>query len=491
MSKGHRLKVFLLKNSTLQQTVAKNTFWLAASNMGGRLLRAVIIIYAARVLGVTEWGVFSYAITLSALMTVFIDFGINHIVVREVGKILDSQRKSQLISTAFFIKIGLLFIGILVILFAAPHFSTIPAAKAILPLIALLLAFDSLREFGFSLARASEKMEWEAGLSFVTNSVIVIFGFLFLWLAPSVQSFTLAYVIGSATGTIITFFTLRHYFFNLISNFSLPDVRFILTTAWPFAVSTLLGGLMINTDIFIISWLRSASDVGLYSAGQRIIQILYIVPSILATSALPIFGRLAIKDDQRMRQATERILGLILLLAIPLALGGFLLGPQIISLAFGEAYAGSVSSFQILALTILADFPAVILANAIFAYNKQRGLIIYSAIGGFLNVILDLLFIPYWGIAGCALSTLIAQIVSNIYLWSSLKKINPFSVGQRLYKIMVATIAMGATIVFLVSLSLHILIIIPLASLLYIASLVALKDPLLEEGRALWIASER
>lgn len=67
-----RIKSFLFENQTVRQTVAKNTFWLTVSNVGGRLLRAVIIIYAARVLGAGEWGAFSYAITLAAFLTVLL-----------------------------------------------------------------------------------------------------------------------------------------------------------------------------------------------------------------------------------------------------------------------------------------------------------------------------------------------------------------------------------------------------------------------------------
>lgn len=57
-----KIKSLPLKNKTLRQTVLKNTFWLAFLNIGGRLLRAIVIIYSARVLGAAEWGAFNYAI---------------------------------------------------------------------------------------------------------------------------------------------------------------------------------------------------------------------------------------------------------------------------------------------------------------------------------------------------------------------------------------------------------------------------------------------
>src|SRR5947208_760670 len=68
-----KIKAFLFYNRTTRQTIAKNTFWLAVSNFGGRLLRAVVIIYGARILGASEYGLFSYAITLSAFVSIFVD----------------------------------------------------------------------------------------------------------------------------------------------------------------------------------------------------------------------------------------------------------------------------------------------------------------------------------------------------------------------------------------------------------------------------------
>ena len=94
----------------------------------------------------------------------------------------------------------------------------------------------------------------------------------------------------------------------------------------------------------------------------------------------------------------------------------------------------ATAAFMILLATLAVDFPAVILANAIFAHDRQRVLVAYAAIGGFSNVALNLLLIPPFGIAGCAAATLLCQIASNAYLWGRMKKINRFSVLPHLRK---------------------------------------------------------
>jgi len=68
-----KITSFLFENRGTRQRIVKNTFWLFAGELFGRVLRAVIVIYAARALGVTEYGIFSYAVTLAAFFSIFSD----------------------------------------------------------------------------------------------------------------------------------------------------------------------------------------------------------------------------------------------------------------------------------------------------------------------------------------------------------------------------------------------------------------------------------
>jgi len=170
----------------------------------------------------------------------------------------------------------------------------------------------------------------------------------------------------------------------------------IIKTAWPFAVTSALGALLTNTDILVISWMRSASEVGIYSAAIRIVQVLYLVPVIIQLSTLPVFARLAKRDPEKFRFALERTISLIFLVSIPLSLGGMILGGGIMKLVFGSPYAVGGMALSILMLGLSFDYAGGIIGNAIFAYDHQKSLIVCSAIGGVGNVIFDLLLIPHW-----------------------------------------------------------------------------------------------
>jgi O-antigen/teichoic acid export membrane protein len=482
-----KIKSFLFTNVTNRQTFAKNAFWLAFGNIGGRLVRGAIIIYAARVLGAAGWGIFSYGITLVAFLTVFIDIGIDAILTREAAKVKgDLERRVRIISTALYIKLTLLALGVATVLFIAPHLAPLPGLVRLLPLMAAILVFDTLRNFSFAVMRSKERMEYEAMLYIFTNLSIVASGILFLHLWPTPASFTLSYATGTLLGLIATTTLLWREFIGAFSNFSKSLVWEILRAAWPFAISAVLSLLMLNTDVLVIGWFRSAEDVGLYSAAVRIIQLLYIFGGVAALSSLPIFSRFYEEDRARIRPALERILKFGFAFSLPAALGGIVAGPRLIYLFFGGAYSGATLSFQILLLTLAFNFLASILANVVFVHDKQRSLTVYMAIGGILNLTLDFLFIPRFGIVGSAFATLIAQLVADSYLWFIAWRIVRFSPHLKLGKVIFSSATAALTLYLLLKIGVTIFVAGPIAAIIYFGLLYVLKEPVFKEALAIF-----
>ncbi|MDP2598716.1 MAG: flippase [Candidatus Liptonbacteria bacterium] len=476
-----KIKNLFLQNRDTRQTVAKNTFWLSVSNFGGRFLRAILIIYAARVLGAGGWGVFSYAVSLVAFITSFTDIGINAILIREAVKAGDDSERRKVISTSFITKLAGLLLGVIAIIFITPHITNVKEVSGILSIVVFILIFDTFRDFGFYVIRSLEKMEWEAALFLFTNAAIVLLGIGFLTLSPTVKSLAYSYAIGDALGMVATLVFLGKRLSGILSNFSKSHLKTILLSAWPLAITSFLGVLMINADILVIGWLKSAEDIGLYSAAQRIVQITYLLPSIINVSVLPTFARLARKNNEKMRRVMESIVSLVFAIGIPISVGGFILGKSIILFFFGQEYVPGAPSFQILILTILADFPATILAGFLFSYDRQRTLIINGAVAGTMNILLDFLLIPRFGITGSAIATLLAQFISMRYLWWVAKRTNHFQILSHLKRVFIAAAAMAFVAFGLDLLSLNIIATIILSGSVYIGTLFLLKEPLIKE----------
>lgn len=421
-----RLQAWLFENHTLSQTIAKNTFWLFSGQMIGRLFRAAIVIYAARVLGAASWGAFSYAIGVAAFLTIFSDIGINALLTKEAAR--HPELKHKYLATAFFIKLALLAVFVTGVIIAFPHLTKIPEAAALLPIIIFVFAFDTLRDLGSALSRALEKMEIESIITIVTNFLIVVLGFLFLAVSPTSHSLALAYALGSGLGLVSIIIVLSDYFSNLRRNFTASLIKPILTTAWPFALLGIMGAIMLNTDIIMLGWMRSAEEIGYYSAAQKIVYLLYILPGLFASSIFPALSRFAQSAPEKARALLERSVALSLIAALPVALVGVIFGAPIITLLFGAAYTPAIITFQILMATILIVYPSTLIGNAVFAYDKQKTFVYIVGIAILGNVGFNLLLIPAYGIEGSAVATVLTQLITNIIIWSKMKKVNGFKI---------------------------------------------------------------
>ena len=341
----------LFKNQTLRQTVAKNTFWLTFGEIVGRILRTGVVIYAARVLGANGWGVFSYAMSLAALFTIFSDIGLSAVLIREGTK--NPEVKEKYFATTFAIKLVLIAISFAIVMFGAPHFTKIPLSTTLLLFVTLLTLFDSLRGFGVSLFRSVERMEMEAFSNIITQGILLITGILILIFYPKPENLAITYAIGSAAGLTFTVVALWPYFRKFWANFDKNLLKPILKAAWPFGVAGLLGAIMINTDTILIGWFKKAVDVGYYSAAQKPIYLLYTIPFFIAGGFFPALAKLANKDNERFKIILEKGLTFVFLLAIPFAVAIILTSGQIIHLLFGNAYFNSATilTLQLLAIT--------------------------------------------------------------------------------------------------------------------------------------------
>lgn len=485
-----KLKELLFRNRSTKQTVVKNVFWLSFSQVTSRFLRAAIIIYAARKLGVMEYGIFSYALGLVGFFTLFSDIGISGILTREIAK--HKEKSSAYFATSLVIKLGLLLVTTLLIVIAAPYFSKIKGASSLLPLVALLTIFDNLREFCVAFFRSKEKMELEALVNIITNVSIAIFGYIILSYSHTSYAMTTIYIASAGMGLLVSVLILFREFLGVFWNFNASLLKPLFYAALPLAFSAIIGSFMMNTDIVILGWWKTAYEIGLYSAGQKIIQVLYTLPAILASSIFPTISRLiGEQEKEKTRNVLERTLSLSILIAIPLSAGGIILAKELLGVAYGDTYAEGTRAFQVLLASMLVAFPSAILSSAIFAYNEQKKLMWYSWISAIGNIAFNILLIPKFGIVGSAASTLAMQAMYGALLWYSTKKLTSLTILGHIKKIVSAGLVMSAITALLSFMEVSFWPNIAISGISYLLILFLIKEPFIEEMRQIWRSFRR
>ncbi len=406
---------WLFNNRSAGQTMAKNTVWLFLGQIGSRLFRASIVIYAARILGAASYGAFSYALSVAAFLTIFSDIGINALITKEASR--DPELKDRYVATAFFTKLGLVLLLILGVIAFFPYLTNIPEAAGLMPILIFVFAFDTLRDLGSAVSRALERMEVEALIGAGTNFLIAALGFLFLFASPTSYALSFAYALGSGAGFLAMVCILRTHFRVIFTHVRVALIKPILATAWPFGMLGLMGVVMLNTDLVMLGWLRSPEEVGYYAAAQKIIQLLYVLPALVATAVFPQLVRLAASDPAAGRSLLIRSVRAVFGASVCITLVGAVFAAPIITILYGAEYAAAIPPFIFLMFTALIVYPSTLLGNAVFAYDRQTHLISLVLVAVFGNVLMNALLIPRWGIEGAAVATIIVQLVTGAMLW--------------------------------------------------------------------------
>ena len=435
-----KIRNFFFENSNTRQTIIKNTFWLFLGEASGRLLKMLLIVYAARKLGAAGWGVFSYAISIASLLMIFADIGIDNLIIREISQ--NKENHKILISAAFFIKIVILLSSILLVIFVSPYISSIPEAAGLFSAVAVILFFDVIRNSGFAINRVLEKMEKETIIKVIMNSVILVLGIALINADPSPISLAVSYAVGSIIGALLIASVVRKTVVQFVAKVNKETLKMVLGATLPFAVMALVGSIMADTDIFMLGIWRTPEDIGVYAAAQRFYQFIIMLPSMIATAMFPLMSRLAHKENEKFKIVLEKALFVLAVIGMPIALGGIVLTNQIVLLVFGQSYIDAIPVLYIFMIMLLITLPMTLLINSIFAYDKQRKMVRANIFGMLANVLLNFLLIPKFGATGAAFATLISTSMVIYVLYKEMKKVNNFEIWSSIKDVLLPTALM-------------------------------------------------
>lgn len=402
------LKTLLFTNTSSKQTIVKNTFWLGLGTTLSKILSLVLIVYAARVLGAEEYGKFSFALAFIYLFVVFFDFGLSPVITREFAR---EKEKIEDFYSIISLK-ALLALGTLVlILFGS--FLTVPEKdiQSMILILSLFLIANSFWGMFNSFFHARQKMEYEA--LFDTLQVLMIFGlgFFILFNYPSSENLSYAYFLSALVTLVFVSIFFHFKIFPLKINFNLSVWKKFLTMSWPLASIGLFGVIYGYIDSVMLGYWKMFAEVGWYNAAQRIVMAGLIPMGFIGASFYPALSRFSKESKEKFQKAWDSEVEIMILLAVPLMVGGMVLAPQIIHALYSLEFTPSVLTLQILILTAGPIFLYRPFYDAMIVLNQQRKTFWVTVAGAVVNVALNLILIPKYSLYGAAAATVITNFL--------------------------------------------------------------------------------
>ncbi len=410
-------------NRSTKQTIIKNTFWLSLSLFLSKVIKYFLIIYAARILGAQEYGTFNFAMSFSALFYIFADLGISSLISREIAR---NREEEVNISAGFTLKTVLTFLTFLLIIIASffvPHTEKI---KTTIWLMAIFTLVNGMTNYFYNCFYGREEMQYQTITEVIEASVATFLGLYLIYHLPKAYILSFAYVISALCAFIVILPIFKKKFGNVLKlDFNISEWKKILSLAWPITLIWLCFNVLTYTDITFLGFFKLFSQAGYYSASQKIISLLILPANIVITSVFPSITKAAYTDKEKAQRIFNFQNILLSIIILPLVFGGFFLTKGLIYFLYTSSYDPSVLALKILIFVGFFTYFSFVLSNALFIYNYQRKTFWAYFSSALLNIILNSLFIPKWGMYGAGYATLASTIFAFFILYYFSLKFTP------------------------------------------------------------------
>ncbi|MEM4575250.1 MAG: flippase [Archaeoglobaceae archaeon] len=423
----------------LAKTVLKNTIYYSSSILAVNLISLLVIIFLARILKPELFGIYSLSIAIISLFLILADLGINSATTRYIAEAISKNDKSLAASySRFFLSLKLLlsFLIVFFVLLLSPKLSEIfdKPIKEPLMVLSLFLFFISINNLFNAMANAMNDFRINLLNSVLQNSSKLFFTVALVLLGLSLFGAILALIISSLLAMAFSiYYVSRNYgfLFEKGRKFQKSNVlRFIVFTA----ATSITWTVFANVDIVMIGFFLSSEEVAFYRASFSIISAAIGIVS-FPTVLLPVFVKL---EGDDLKRAFARTFKYSSALCIPAAFGIAMIAENLLLFAYGIDYISGLEAMRILSTLLIS--PVFGIYGSIFSSKEKPELIFYPmSLSMFLNVILNWLMIPIYGINGAAIAT----VISNVVFWSLLTLIcaREFEIIPNLYHLVKPTIS--------------------------------------------------
>lgn len=394
--------------------IVQNASWIIIGKIGQSLLGLIVTMLTARFLGPSNYGIISYAASIVAFVAPIMTLGFSNILVQEFtnhpddeGKIVGTSIILSLIS-AFACMIG---VTTYTLIADAGEFTT----NIVVALYSLILIFQALDLIQYWF-QAKLLSKYTAIVSLVSYGGASIYKIILLATGAEVYLFALSNSLDYCIMVVLLFITYKKLGGTKIS-FSKSIGKRMFSNSKHYIVSNLMITIFAQTDKIMLKAIVNDTAVGYYSAAVTCAGVSSFVFSAIIDSFRPsIFQHKKANDQEGYEKNIQRLYCVVIYAALIQSAIMTILSNYIILILYGNNYLPAVPALKVIVWYTTFSYMGAIRNIWILGENKQKYLWILNLCGALMNIILNALLIPSYGILGAALASLVTQIFTNVIM---------------------------------------------------------------------------
>lgn len=446
----------------MAQNIAKNTTWFTGSLVLQKILSFIYFWYISNQLWPDDIGKYVFALSFTTLFSIFIDLGLSPILIRESAKL--TNKSNDYLKNVLAIKIPLAVFTVLAAILVINFSQKSDLIKLLVYLACIVMVLDSFTLSFYSIFRSARNLKYESLGAIFFQVVNFILGITALKLTGRIQFIMLALVGSSLFNFCYSLILLKYKLkFSLLPQWQTETIKHILKILPAFAMAGIFVKIYNTSDSVLLGYLAGTRAVGFYAVPIKITSALQMLIAGSFTAAMfPAFCHAYAHAKEGLTKIYERAVFYLMILGVPLALGLFVLAPQIIKKLWPN-YLPAASSFKIMALALPFIFIAYATGSLLNACDRQKNNTTNRVLVTILAVCLNLVLIPFFSQLGAAITYFCSSL---ILIFLDLRWIRNIIDYDKTYllktagKIIISAVAMAIVCYLLLSINLIINIIV-------------------------------
>lgn len=408
--------------------LASGTLWQNAGNIAMKLVSFVYTVLVARLVSQEEVGLFYFALSLVGIITIFADFGLSQTVQRYVPYYLGKGERmaaSRVLALSVLLSTALLLAVTVIAFFAAPSLAGVfnnPGLGPVLAFLAIYLCINQCFNIASSVLVALKQMRERSIGANLQNLLKLAFTIaLVAVLGPNARALAAAFMLSFIAGAFYLLWALR----TALRRLDLPPPSGfgwcvpMLADILPFGltmVSISMFGVFIGyTDRVLLGYLLPLGanvQIAIYSFAINLASLAGLFAASITIILLPVAsGLISHPDATRIHKAARTSMRWMLFSALPLAAFLAAFSAPLLRVVYGAAYEPGALSLSIFTIGTVFFLLGTVQGTLIAAHRLVRLELKAFMAGAAVNIILNLLLIPRFGINGSAFAGLVCFAV--------------------------------------------------------------------------------
>ena len=378
----------------------------------------VITIALGRYLGAGDLGLYRMASTIYGIAMLVAAIGIPATMIKYVAEFKDDRTKFNQIAssgviTSLFLGIGFIAVFYLLSGLFANIFN-MPELSGLLKMLSPVFPFALVGGALLGLLNGIREMKKFAEATILQSFLMVIITVALIYYGFGVAGAVIGIVLSSVGNCLFLLWASRNCFEITLEEY-IPTTKKTLRFGAQIFGANAINMINYQADTLLIGYFLTATDVGYYAVAVGLSRFFWIIPQAIQTIVYPsVSGYWANNNHVALQKMIDKCMKYTACILLPVGLGVGFFAKDIITTIFGAGFIYAVLPLHILIVgTVTFGVVKAIGGSTTGVGRPDIGLKIVG-ISATTNIVLNVLLIPHFGIAGAAIATTISLSVATL-----------------------------------------------------------------------------